>query len=157
MGKRPATAAEDAVERRTFTTLPLAQLVPGVTRQAFRKRSPAGAELMSAWANVVGPRLAAETEPRRLARGQLTIACAGPMAMELQHVAAELIERINTYAGTRLVERLRFTQDHVTRAARAPTVVKTVAPVPIDGLAPGDLNDALAALLAAIKSAPGGR
>jgi hypothetical protein len=153
MGKRPAPVAEEAAERRTFTTLPLAQLVPGVTRQAFRKRSPVGAELMSAWASVVGPRLAAETEPRRLSRGQLTIACAGPMAMELQHVAGELIERINTYAGTRLVERLRFTQDHVMRAAPLPRPVKSVAPVPVEGLAAGELNDALAGLLAAIRSA----
>jgi hypothetical protein len=149
MGKRPDQPVE---ERRTFTTLPLAQLLPGLTRPAFRKRSPAGAELMSAWASVVGPRLAAHTQPRRLARGQLTIACAGPMAMELQHVTAELIERINTFAGTRLVDRLRFTQDHVITAPPALAVRPVVAAEPVAGLPAGELNDALAALLAAIRS-----
>lgn len=152
MGKPEAGAAEAKPLRRTYSTLPLAQLVPGVTRPAFKKRSPAGAELMADWANVVGPRLALATEPRRLTRGQLTIACAGPMAMELQHVAAELIDRINTYAGTKLVERLRFVQDHV---ATPPAMVpqrRHVAAEPVIGLPAGELNDALAGLLAAIRA-----
>jgi hypothetical protein len=152
MGKAEPAAAE-ARERRTYTTLPLAQLVPGVTRPAFKKRSPAGAELMADWANVVGERLALATEPRRLTRGQLTIACSGPMAMELQHVAAELMDRINTYAGTKLVERLRFVQDHV---ATQPAKVPKQRNVPVEKLAelpPGELNDALAGLLAAIRAA----
>jgi hypothetical protein len=138
--------------RRTFSTLPLAQLVPGVTRPAFRKRSPAGAELMADWPNVVGPRLARETEPRRLTRGQLTIACAGPMAMELQHVAAELIDRINTYAGSKVVERLRFVQDHIAPPAPPPPPRKSVPPEPVPGLPEGDLNTALAGLLSALRS-----
>jgi hypothetical protein len=152
MGKRPPSVPEEQDERRTFVTLPLAQLVPGVTRPAFRKRSPAGADLMSDWASVVGPRLAAETEPRRLTRGQLTIACAGPMAMELQHVTAELMDRINTYAGTRIVERLRFVQDHVALPPVTLKPRKSVAVEPVSDLPPGDLNDALSALLAAIRS-----
>ena len=152
MAKRPAAELEEQGERRTFVTLPLAQLVPGVTRPAFKKRSPAGADLMSAWASVVGPRLAAETEPRRLTRGQLTIACAGPMALELQHVTAELMERINTYAGTKVVERLRFVQDHVALPPVALKSRKSVAAEPVPGLPPGALNDALSALLSAIRS-----
>jgi hypothetical protein len=155
MGKRAAGPAEETEIRRTFSTLPLAQLVPGVTRPAFRKRSPAGAELMADWASVVGPRLAAHTEPRRLSRGQLTIACAGPMAMELQHVAAELIDRINTYAGGKIVERLRFVQDHIAPPA-APLPRRTfVAPEAVPGLPDGELNDALAGLLAAMRSRAG--
>jgi hypothetical protein len=152
MGKRPTGEAEETPVRRTYSTLPLAQLVPAVTRSSFRKRSPAGAELMADWANVVGGRLALATEPRRLSRGQLTIACAGPMAMELQHVAAELIERINTYAGSKLVGRLRFVQDHVAVPPATVPRQRTVAPQPVADLPPGELNDALAALLAAIRS-----
>jgi hypothetical protein len=152
MGKPEAGAAEAKAERRTYSTLPLAQLVPGVTRPAFRKRSPAGAELMADWANVVGARLAVATEPRRLTRGQLTIACAGPMAMELQHVAAELIDRINTYAGSKLVERLRFVQDHVAAQPAKVPQRRFVAAEPVADVPPGALNDALAGLLAAIRS-----
>jgi hypothetical protein len=150
MGKAEATRAEEE-PRRTFVSLPLAQLVPGVTRPVFKKRSPAGATLMADWAAIVGPRLAAETEPRKLSRGQLTIACAGPMALELQHAADALIQRINTHAGTALVERLRFVQDHI--MPRPPVLPRrrAVAAEPVAGLPPGKLNDALAALRAAIQ------
>jgi hypothetical protein len=151
MGKPETGKAEAKAERRTYSTLPLAQLVPGVTRPAFRKRSPAGAELMADWANVVGARLAVATEPRRLTRGQLTIACAGPMAMELQHLAAELIDRINTYAGTKLVDRLRFVQDHVAAPPATVPNPRRVAIEPVAELPAGALNDALAGLLAAIR------
>ncbi|MEJ0046643.1 MAG: DUF721 domain-containing protein [Rhodospirillales bacterium] len=100
MAKAEPKGAEGEA-RRTYVSLPLAQLVPGVTRPAFKKRSPAGASLMADWVAIVGPTLAARTEPRKLSRAQLTIACSGPVAMELQHAAAALIERINTHAGTR--------------------------------------------------------
>jgi hypothetical protein len=152
MGKRAADPAEESTERRTFSTLPLAQLVPGVTRLAFRKRSAAGASLMADWPSVVGPRLALQTEPRRLSRGQLTIACAGPMAMELQHVAGELIERINTYAGATLVERLRFVQDHMALPPATLPRRRQVKTEPVAGMPQGELHDALADLLAAIRS-----
>jgi hypothetical protein len=145
----PVPAAEPA--RRSFVTLPLAQLVPAVTRAAFKKRSPAGATLMADWVSIVGPQLALLTEPRRLTRGTLTIACAGPVAMELQHLQGTVLDRINTHAGQKLVERLRFTQDHVaTRPAVAPPR-RSVAKQPVEGLPDGALADALAGLLQAIR------
>jgi hypothetical protein len=151
MAKAETPRAEEE-PRRTYVSLPLAQLVPGVTRPAFKKRSPAGASLMADWVSIVGTRLAAETEPRKLSRGQLTVACSGPMATELQHAASVLIERINTHAGTRLVERLRFVQDYV--LPRAPSLPRVGAsqPVPLSELPPGELNDALAGLLATIRA-----
>ena len=138
-------------ERRAYVARGLGELVPGLTRAAYKKRSPAGALLMSDWASIVGPRLALETEPRRLSGTQLTIACSGPMAMELQHVLGTLIERINTHAGRRLVERLRFVQDLVSPPA-VPARRRQVAPQPVEGLQDGPLNEALARLLAAIRS-----
>jgi hypothetical protein len=90
--------------------LPLGALVPAITRPAFRKRSPAGAQLLADWAQIVGPALAAVTSPLRLTAGTLTLACAGPVAMELQHLAPELIGRINGQLGRAAVERLRFVQ-----------------------------------------------
>ena len=105
---------------------------------------------MSEWSAIVGPRLAVATEPRRLAGAQLTIACSGPMALELTHLSATLIERINTHAGRRLVERLRFVQDLTAPAcAAAPHPVREPEPVPgIDG----ELGEALGRLRAALQS-----
>jgi hypothetical protein len=87
-------------------------LVPGIVRPAFKRRAPAAAQVMADWDAIVGPAIAAVTQPKRLSAGTLTIACAGPIAMELQHLAGPLIERINGAIGRVVVERLRFTQDH---------------------------------------------
>ncbi len=143
-------AALAPLERRAYVARGLAELVPGLTRAAYRKKSPAGALLMSEWAAIVGPRLALETEARRLSGTTLTIACSGPMAMELQHAAGMLIERINTHAGRRLVERLRFVQD-VVGGPRVAVPRTVVAAEPVDGVE-GQLGDALGRLLAAIRS-----
>ena len=89
---------------------PLGTLIPRLTRPAFRRRSPAGATLMTEWPTLVGPALAAVTEPVRFAAGTLTIACAGPVAMELAHLGPQLMARINGQLGQALVERLRFVQ-----------------------------------------------
>jgi hypothetical protein len=157
MGRRDTSGFKDAQDERaacrSFVSLPLAQLVPPITRTAFRARSPAGADLMAHWSAIVGPRLADQTVPRKLSRGQLTIACSGPVGMELQHAAAALIERINVQTGTRLVERLRFVQAPVT--ARPPTLPMNTqsAAEPMEALPRGPLNEALAALGATLRKA----
>jgi hypothetical protein len=88
----------------------IASVVPVVVRPAFRGAAPAIAQLMEAWSAIVGPAIAAVTTPRRLAQGALTIECPGPVAMELQHLSPELLERINRYLGFERVRRLRFAQ-----------------------------------------------
>jgi hypothetical protein len=147
----PDNQPDPGWERRAYVARGLAELVPGLTRAAYRKRSPAGALLMSEWSSIVGPRLAAETEPRRLSGTQLTIACSGPVAMELQHVSLTLIERINTHAGRRLVERLRFVQAPIS-VQRVPVARRVVLPERVEGVEDGPLQDALARLRAAMRS-----
>ena len=103
--------AKDGDGRRFPTApLPLGNLIPAITRPAFRRKSPAGSQVLADWAQIVGPALAAVTSPLRLSAGTLTLACAGPVAMELQHLAPELIARINGHLGRLVVERLRFVQ-----------------------------------------------
>jgi hypothetical protein len=150
MGRADKPVPEEAAARRRFVALPLAQLVPDLTRPAFRKHSPAGAGLMAEWAAIVGPALAATSQPRRLSRGQLTIACAGAVAMELQHLQAALIDRINAHAGQKLVEKLRFTQDLVLDRPASGKIARKVGLERVEGVA-GPLADALAALLQSIR------
>ncbi len=138
---------------RRWTVLPLAQLLPSLTKPAYRRRSPATATLLADWPVIVGPAIAAQTEPRRLSAGQLTIACAGPVAMELQHLAPQLIERINAHAGQTLVERIRFTQSALNPRPTPPArTLPAIAPEPLPDMAPGELSDALARLRAAIRA-----
>jgi hypothetical protein len=158
---QPDMAAKPvSVQRHVYGPRPVGALVPAIARPAFRKRSPAAAQVMADWVSIVGPRLAAITSPRRLSAGKLIIACAGPVAMELQHLAPELISRINTHLGTAAIERLGFVQ-----AVDAPVSAKLAGRLPLSAaderraaesvktVPSGELHDALAALSRAVLAA----
>lgn len=145
---------------RVYGARGVGALIPGIARPAFRRRSPGAAQILADWAAIVGPELAASTAPRRLSGGRLAIACAGPVAMELQHLAPQLIARINAYLGQALVTELRFVQDHlpadiapvpapITPSKQAIAAVeKKLATLP-----DGPLRDALAALGRSVHAA----
>ena len=118
------TAKTEMEPPRAYGPRGIGGLVARVARPAFRRRSPAASQIMTEWATILGPDLGARTAPRRFTAGTLTIACDGPVAMELQHLAPQLIARINGHVGQRLVERLRFVQlavvSHVIEPPRAP-------------------------------------
>lgn len=128
---------------------PLGAVLPAVTRAAFRKRAPAGAGLMTDWALIVGPAVAAMAAPLKLSGTTLTLAAPGPAALELQMMAPELIARINGHAGKVLVERLRFAQKALPVTDNRPswTSRRPSATQPdLGDFPPGPLRDALCAL-----------
>ena len=137
---------------RVYGSRPLGTLLPRVVRPAFRGGSPAAARIMADWEAIIGPMLATVSTPRRLAAGTLTIACAGPVAMELQHYATELISRINTHLGGTTVQALRFVQTTTAAPPAAapprpiPAGVAAAAETAVAGLPEGELRTALAAL-----------
>jgi hypothetical protein len=144
--------------RHVYGPRPVAALLPRLTRPAFRRMTPATAQVMADWPSIVGPALAAVTAPQRLAAGQLTIACSGPIAMELQHLATELIGRINTHLGGEPVKRLRFVQTF--QPAQPPPApppppapLRREAEAAVAHLPAGPLRDALAALGGAVLAA----
>lgn len=120
-------------------------LLPAVTRAAFRTRAPMAAQILADWSAVIGPALAAVTTPRRLQGGTLTLACAGPVALELQHMSGEVLARVNAFLGAQVALRLRLVQATLPVAAAAPPRLRRPAPE-LPGIPPGDLRDALAAL-----------
>jgi hypothetical protein len=134
-------------ERHVYGPRPIGTLVPRLTRPAFRRRSPATAQVLADWTAIMGPALASTTTPVRLSSGTLTIACAGPVAMELQHLANEVMARINTHLGRETVKTLRFVQ---TRELIAP--LSALAPAPD----PARLVQADAALQASLGDLPQG-
>jgi hypothetical protein len=145
----------DQPARHVYGPRPLGALLPAVTRAAYRTRPPATAQVMADWPVIVGPALAAVTAPRRLAAGTLTVGCAGPVAMELQHLAPQLIARINTHVGSTVVSRLRLQQDGGAasgpalpprRDAKPTEAAIRAAERAVAGLPDGPLRDALASL-----------
>lgn len=139
-------------DRYVYGPRPVGSLMSRITRPAFRRRAPATAQVLADWTDIVGPAIAAVTTPRRLSRGTLTIACSGPIAMELQHLAGEVMARINAHLGVSAVSALRFVQTLERVAAPLP---KPAAPdaemlagveASLVALPDGDLRNALEAL-----------
>ncbi|GBQ33043.1 DUF721 domain-containing protein [Gluconacetobacter azotocaptans] len=158
-GKRARPAAPPPEPARAWSMRSLGALIPNVARPAFRKQSPAAAQIIADWADIVGPELARATVPRRLSAGVLTLGCAGPVAMELQHLAPALIGRINRACGHDAVRSLKLVQDLVPRPAPAAPPPRQAPPPPvaIPDMPEGPLKDALAALGARVRERSGRR
>jgi hypothetical protein len=137
-------------KRFVYGPRPLGSLVPDIARQTFRKHNPASAQIVADWEIIVGPKVASMTVPRRLDRGVLTIACAGPAAMDLHYMGVEVINRINTHLGGQPVHSLKFTQAGMPRQPppprSAPPEAILEAEAAVSDLPEGDLKSALAAL-----------
>jgi hypothetical protein len=136
--------------RFVYGPRPLGSLVPDVTRPAFRKHNPAAAQILADWEIIVGPKVAHMTVPRRLHQGVLTIACAGPAAMDLHYMGIEVINRINTHLGGQPVHSLKFTQAGMPRkpppSRPSPPEAILEAEAAVADLPDSDLKSALAAL-----------
>ncbi len=115
-----------------------ARLVPGLTKAAFAKRGFHRAAVLTDWQAIVGDALAERCVPEKLsADGVLTIRASGSVALALQHLEPQMLERIATYFGFRAVTRLRFRQAPLPQA-EAPAKPRETPPVP------PALSDALA-------------
>ncbi len=160
----PSTPATPSDSRTRRGLHPMASLMWKVASPALRKRGLSEARIVTDWTEIVGPLLAQATSPERLkteardAPGVLHIRAVGPVATEVQHLAPQIIERINGYFGYRAVDRLHIIQAPPrTRRRRRPppaaldektrsAVEARVAAVPDDSL-----RDALARLGLAIE------
>ena len=143
-----ASARGQEAARHPYGPRPLGALMPAITRAAFRRRSPAAAQVLLDWGEIAGPQVAAMAVPKRLVGTTLTLACSGPAALELQHLSAALVGRINAHLGRIAVEQLRFVQDGAPPVPPAPPGRPT--PVAIDDMPDGELRDALGRLGGAI-------
>jgi hypothetical protein len=143
---------------RAFGPRGIGGLIARVTRPGFRRRSPAAIQIMTDWMEILGPDLGARTVPQKLSAGTLTIACAGPTAMELQHFAPQLLARINGHVGgygdKAPIQRLRFVQQASALPGAIPprpSRTRAARPPPEIDLQPGPLKDALLRLAQAMQ------
>ena len=89
-----------------------------------RKRGFFEASVFSDWTAIVGPDLGGQCVPLRLVRGPkgeggtLHVRVTGPLALELQHLEPQVIERINGFYGFRAIARLRMHQGPIAQAAK---------------------------------------
>jgi hypothetical protein len=163
---------------RTFAK-PLRDLVGKVVGETFTRQGFASAELVTRWAEIVGSEIATHSEPIRIqwprpspspsssgravqsewgrAPGTLTLRVEGPAAVEIQHLAGVICERVNRFVGWRAVDRIALRQAPLRRAARrsaAPVDAAAAARIAANmpEIVDDNLRRALARLGAAVKT-----
>lgn len=132
--------------------------VPKLTQKAFEKYGFSAATLLTDWTSIVGGDLASYTAPERLkwprgvdaygdvadgASGRpgatLVLRVDGPRALEVEHRARQILERINAYFGYRAVAEMRIVQAPITRRDAATPSIRKTAARPVPAAAPVDL------------------
>jgi hypothetical protein len=147
---------------------PLSVLLSDVFSDAYARQGFAARELVTRWAEIVGPDMAAHCEPLKMqwprpVEGQpqepatLILRVEGPMALEIQHTSDVVLERVNRFFGWSAVGRLALRQGPLSRRERrtAPSApdaneVKQVAQT-LSSIEDEQLREALARLGASIK------
>ncbi len=145
----------------------LSTLTSGVFAESFAKQGFASAELVTRWTEIVGEEVSAHAEPIKMqwprpAEGEaqepatLVLRVEGPAAIEIQHLSAVILERVNRFFGWQAVGRIALRQAPLKRAK--PTHVRTIDAAETARIATTlpeiedeDLKQALARLGAAIK------
>ncbi len=151
-----------------LTAKPLSALLGSVFSDAYARQGFAARELVTRWAEIAGPEIAAHAEPLKIqwprpvegqpqAPATLVLRVEGPMALEIQHTSDVILERVNRFFGWNAVGKLALRQAPLSRAsarkpppAPDPAAVKRVAET-LTSVEDEDLRTALARLGAAIK------
>jgi hypothetical protein len=109
----------------------LADLVGRGLAAIFERQGFASCEIVTRWDDIVGAEIAAHAEPIRMqwirARdpddavpATLVLRVEGPAAIEIQHLSAVIIERVNRYLGWQAVGGIALRQAPLTRRVRKP-------------------------------------
>jgi hypothetical protein len=151
----------DASQRRSNRGPSLiGAFVGAVIEPVCAKRGFATADLISAWADIVGPRYASTTQPEKIkwprrdqapgaatdknqaaSGATLVIRVDAGMAIYLQHETALVLERINGFLGFGAVTRLKIVQGPVGAPDRAKP-----APPPLSRASEAAVADATAGI-----------
>jgi len=107
---------------------PLAELLAPTLTGVLKAQGFASAEILSRWPAIVGPEIAATSEPLKInwprAHGEetpepatLVLRVEGPAALEIQHLSAVILERVNRFFGWQAIGRIALRQAPLRRPA----------------------------------------
>ncbi len=147
---------------------PLAELTGSALSNALRSRGFASTEIIARWAEIAGPEIAAHSEPMKInwprqvgdeppESATLVLRVEGPAAIEIQHLSAVILERVNRFFGWQAIGRLALRQAPLRRQAPRqpptppdPAVAARIAE-DLPAIEDEELKAALARLGAAVK------
>jgi hypothetical protein len=113
----------------------VSELVPDIGRAAFRRFGFVQSAVVSRWAEIVGVRYAGVSSPESIrfphgqrSGGTLNLVVRGAHAPMMQHIAPEIIERVNRFFGYDAVAKVQFRQGDVPAPVprKAPPSLKSV-------------------------------
>ena len=147
---------------------PLSELTAATLNDTLRSQGFASAEILARWAEIAGPEIAAHSEPVKISwprrndedtaePATLVLRVEGPAALEIQHLSAVILERVNRFFGWQAIGRIALRQAPLHRRDK-PAVPAPPDPAVAARIADGlpavedeDLRQALGRLGAAIK------
>ena len=147
---------------------PLAELTAAALSGPLKAQGFASAEIIARWGTIVGAEIAAHSEPLKItwprAVGEeppepatLVLRVEGPAAIEIQHLSAVILERVNRFFGWQAIGRLSLRQAPLRRRAPpappAPPDPAETARIAasLPEIEDDNLKEALARLGAAVK------
>ena len=116
----------DSNPLRSYGTPHVSKVLGRITGRTMNRRGFSDSRMLENWSAIVGPQLAAMSQPVRLSRrksgrdgedtagGVLTVKAEGAIALEIQHLAPQIIDRLNSYYGHAAISRLNIIQGPVT-------------------------------------------
>ena len=146
---------------------PLADLVAVCVADVFARQGFTSCEIVTHWDDIVGSEIAAVAEPVRMrwtrgrsgeesAAATLVLRVEGPVALEIQHLADVIIERVNCHVGWCAVGAIALQQAPLMRRRSKPQrpaineeLAQSIAAQ--TGIADERLRSAIGRLGAAIK------
>ncbi|HCN33029.1 MAG TPA: hypothetical protein DIS83_07800 [Rhodobiaceae bacterium] len=116
----------DSNPLRSYGTPHVSKVLGRITGRTMNRRGFSDSRMLENWSAIVGPQLAAMSQPVRLSRrksgrdgedtagGVLTVKAEGAIALEIQHLSPQIIDRLNSYYGHAAISRLNIIQGPVT-------------------------------------------
>ena len=167
--KTPARKYQKYQRPRGGPAKSISDLMPEIGRAAFRRYGFIQSSVVSRWAEIVGDRYAAVSLPEsiRFPRGEkeggtLHLVVGGAYVTMMQHIAPDIIERVNRFFGYGAVSQIRFRQGTVTpkedKEKRA-VLPRSLRPAPIQlgenlrDIGDAELNRVLESLASAVAKA----
>jgi hypothetical protein len=100
---------------------PLSEFTAATLSDGLKAQGFASTELIARWAEIAGPEIAAHSEPMKInwPRGMgdaapepatLVLRVEGPAALEIQHLSAVILERVNRFFGWQAIGRIALRQ-----------------------------------------------
>ena len=146
---------------------PLSEFTAGALSGALKRQGFASAEIIARWGEIVGAEIAAHSEPlkitwpRQVAEdtppdpATLVLRVEGPAAIEIQHLSAVILERVNRFFGWQAIGRLALRQAPLRRRMppKPPPVPDPAAAARIAASLPEIEDDALRQAIARLGAA----